>query len=514
MSVNRTAPPVILIVAACILGLSPILDAQQGDAPKLPPPASAPAGDMLQIDLGKSEIIHTPWKAARVAVTDNRVADVQVLSPDQVLVQAKALGATDVIIWNDREQARRMQLQVVINLDVLRGELRRMFPRSRLEVAQARDVLMIAGSLDRAEQAVTLRKFMDVLGVKYVDLTRVSGVQQVQLQVRIAEASRTAIRALTINTFVGGSDFFAGARPAAINAVPIAPIFVAPASGADIGGRVPLVLGGAAPASSVTLFGGFPRVPLEFFLQALAENQYMRVLAEPNLVAVSGEEASFLAGGEYPIPIAQANSTGGVAITIEYREFGVRLKFRPVVLGDGMIELHVAPEVSQLSDVGAVEVSGFRVPSLITRRAETTLQLKNGQTFGMAGLIQQTTAARSSRVPGLGDLPVLGALFRSVRYENNETELVVLVTANVVEPMNESRLPAPGASHLSPNDWELYALGRIDGTPPMISCESACEIKQMGLDRLKGPGAWDCYDEPAPARRPMGAYPATQPENR
>jgi pilus assembly protein CpaC len=180
-------------------------------------------------------------------------------------------------------------------------------------------------------------------------------------------------------------------------------------------------------------------------------------------VALSGEEASFLAGGEFPIPIVQSSGGAGGssnAVTIQYKEYGVRVTFRPVVLGDGTIRLNTAPEVSNLSDVGAVVISGFRVPALITRKAETTLELNSGQTFAMAGLLQNTTEAQNSRVPGLGDLPILGPLFRSVRYQKKETELIILVTASLVEPMSLAEVPPlPGFLHSDPNDGSSILRG-------------------------------------------------------
>jgi pilus assembly protein CpaC len=167
------------------------------------------------------------------------------------------------------------------------------------------------------------------------------------------------------------------------------------------------------------------------------------------------------------------------------------------VLGDGTIRLNAAPEVSNLTDVGAVVIGGFSVPALITRKAETTLELKNGQTFAMAGLLQHDDQAINSRIPGLGDLPILGPLFRSVRYRKQETELVVLVTASLVEPMSlASAPPVPGFSHVEPNDWELYVEGRIEGKEPAkIDADDAKWLEQIGLDQLVGPGAWDSHNK-------------------
>ena len=236
----------------------------------------------------------------------------------------------------------------------------------------------------------------------------------------------------------------------------------------------------------------------EFDLAAGASEMELDLLANPTLVALSGEQASFLAGGEYPIPVVQGTG-GGDSITIEYREYGVRVMFRPTVLGDGTIRLHAAPEVSNLSDVGALVLGGFSVPALIVRKAETTLELKNGQTFAMAGLLQHDNQAINSSIPGLGELPILGPLFRSVRYQRRETELVVLVTASLVEPMSlASTPPVPGFLHSEPSDWELYIEGRIEGKEPAkIDPDDARFLEQMGLNRLVGPGAWDSYNAPA-----------------
>jgi pilus assembly protein CpaC len=320
---------------------------------------------------------------------------------------------------------------------------------------------------------------MEFSGLKYVDMTTLAGVQQVQIKVMVAEASRTAIRQLGINAFLNRPD-----------------LNLASQIGPDVGGALNP---GGANSSATTLFANFPNSDFSIFIQALAENQYLRVLAEPSLVALSGEEANFLAGGEFPIPVVQnagGTSDNGNALSIEYKKFGVQLHFRPTVTGDGTIRLHVAPEVSELSNTGAIVLEGFSIPGLLTRRAETTVELRSGQTFGMAGLISQTTQARSSRVPGLGDLPILGALFRSVRYQHGDTELVLLVTASLVDPLTvANRPPVPGEFHVMPNDWEVYALGRIEGEAKARISESDAEwLRKTGLNRLRGPGAWASYD--------------------
>jgi pilus assembly protein CpaC len=259
--------------------------------------------------------------------------------------------------------------------------------------------------------------------------------------------------------------------------------------------------------SSLTAVVGIPRADLEVFIQALAENQYLRILANPTLVALSGEEASFLAGGEFPIPIVQSGAgAGGTSITIDYKKFGVSLTFRPTVLGDGTIRLYTRPEVSELSSVGSVTLQGFQIPAISTRWAETTIELKSGQTFAMAGLMRSKINAISSRFPGLGDLPIIGPLFSSTRYAKDETEMVVMVTAVLVEPMNNAQTPPlPGFLHKEPSDWEFYIGGRIEGKEPArINSADAERLKQMGLDKLMGPGAWDSYgNSAAPSQAEM-----------
>jgi len=365
-------------------------------------------------------------------------------------------------------------------------------------VSQTGGVLVVRGSLARVEDVTELKRYLDATGLKCVNQTSVAGVQQVLLQVRLAEVSRTAIRQLSINAFKGGDHFFGASQIGPDAGGAINPINVNLANAVG-------TLGASSLSPSVSILAGFPNSDLVFFIQALAENQYLRVLAEPNLVSLSGEEATFLAGGEYPIPIVQGATAGGggSSITVEYKKFGVQLRFRPVVLGDNTIRLLVAPEVSELSTQGAVTIQGFQIPSLLTRQIETTLELKSGQTFCMAGLINRSVNARSSRVPGLGDLPILGPLFRSVRYVNGETELVVLVTASLVEPQSlATRPPLPGVFHSAPTDWELYAQGRIAGrAAPVLSESDVNWMKKMGLGSLKGPGPWETYGQPASGSR-------------
>ncbi len=461
---------------------------------------NADGTEKITIVAGQSHVIKAPWPTVRVAVTDPKIADVQILTPTQVLLQGLKVGSTDLILWSqDETKIWQMTVHVTLDVAVHEQKLLELFPHCKLDLSQSGDVLIVKGLLRSSEQAAQLKTYLDTAQMKYVDMTSLAGVQQIQLQVRVAEVSRSAIRALGVNAIWRDNDYFAAVRPGSDSGGALVPgAGFVPSSGQSALSPLDFETTDTSLPDSLTAIIGIPRADLEVFLQALAENQYVRILANPTLVALSGEEATFLAGGEYPIPVPQGGGgggTGGTTITVEYKEYGVRLTFRPTVLGDGTIRLYAAPEVSALTSVGGLQQQGFNVPALITRRAETTIELKSGQSFAMAGLISNKTNAINSRIPGIGDLPILGPLFRSVRYQKDETELVVLVTAILVEPMNEAQTPPlPGFLHKEPNDWELYLGGKIEAAEPaMINSADAEWLQQMGLDKLMGPGAWDTY---------------------
>jgi pilus assembly protein CpaC len=334
-----------------------VLIALSRQAPAQTAPATEPATPAVitaaqqtapvALTIGRTSTVTAPWPVKRIAVTDPKVADIQMISPRQVMITGKTAGTTDLLMWNSNEEAITRPVTVAPDHSALQTELARLFPDAKIEVHQSNDQLVINGLFTRAEQAKELHRFLEGANVKYVDATTVAGVQQVQIKVTVAEANRTAIRALGINAFQSGGDFFGGSTIGPDGGGPINPLSIGvPAGTAASGGRLPFnFLSDTSVSPAATLFAGFPDANLQFFVQALAENQYLRVLAEPSLVALSGQEASFLAGGEFPIPVVQGagSSTSGTSITIEYKEFGVRLRFRPTVMGDGTIRLHVAP---------------------------------------------------------------------------------------------------------------------------------------------------------------------------
>jgi pilus assembly protein CpaC len=304
----------------------------------------------------------------------------------------------------------------------------------------------------------------------------------------VAEVAKSAVDALGVNLaftdgIAAGFSNIGGVNP-----------FSTIAGGA-IGDLVP-------PNPSVTLFGAgrVGNTDLRAFVSALRENNLMRILAQPNLVAISGQEASFLAGGEFPIPVPQGGSGNTTTITIEFREFGVRLKFVPIVLGDGRIRLKLSPEVSDLDFTTAVRFGGFVVPGLTQRKVSTTVELIDGQSLAIAGLLNQNVTANKSVVPLLGDLPVLGPLFRSVRYQRKETELVVLVTPRVVGAMNPGEVGAlPGENWRHPTEWDLF-LNQDIGSP-----EGGPQGAGRAAGPTTGPATADAAQRTAP-RRYVGTW--------
>lgn len=470
------------------------------DAPTIISPNGSDLEDkILCMEVGRYTAMKTDWPIRLVATADPEVAGAELVQGEEgeplteILIQSTGMGSTDLLIFGFDGEVWGCEIKVDINPEHLNEDLSNLFPRSAINVTRSEDVYFISGILEKSAQVQQLHSFMDSAEIKYVDMTTVAGLHQVQIQVKVAEVNRGAIKDMGVNILHSSSNFVGGSFTGSASGGATNPVQIGVPQGANAADGLPFFFNSNSGINPfVTLFAGFPKADLSFYIQALAENQFLRVLAEPTLVALSGEEASFLAGGEFPIPVPQGGDGGGTTITIEYKEFGVKLNFTPQVLGDGTIRLHIAPEVSELSDIGALEIAGFRIPSILSRRAETTLELKSGQTFSMAGLLNQFSSARNSRTPILGDLPILGSLFRSVSYQTGESELVVLVTATLVEPVSYGdRIPLPGDLHEAPSDWNLFINGYIEN--PEAYADDRTDTD--GLAQLEGPGAWDSYEE-------------------
>lgn len=430
----------------------------------------------LRLMVDRGAVLTAGRNIKRVSVAQPDIADVNVISPTRVLITAKKPGNTQIILFDGDDSSQTVNVVVENDLQALRARYKKLFPQARIEVTSDNDTLLLTGqvpNLTVAEQVVALAQ---PYGKKVLNLTEIAGGQQIMIKVRFAEVSRQAISALGMNTAFATGSFFGGAN----NASGVNPIVLAPTGGighlpqpsvGDLSGTV------SGPASTANIYGGgqIGTFFFEAFLTALRQNNLARILAEPNLTVISGQEANFLAGGEYPFPVPQ-NSGGGTTITINYKEYGVRLKFTPVVLGDGRIRLKVAPEVSQLDYQNAVNINGYRVPGLTQRKLQTVVELGEGETFAVAGLLNNTVTADKQVTPLLGDLPVIGPMFRSVRYQRSETELVVIVTPYVVGGIKPDQVPTlPGEFWRHPTDDQLFFKQDLGG--PVMHKEKKPEAK-------------------------------------
>jgi pilus assembly protein CpaC len=438
----------------------------------------------LAMVMNKSTVLSTRTAYKRVSVGAPEIADVNPIGPNNILVTAKKPGTTQLIVWDDADRSQVIDLAVQVDLAALQEQFKQQFPGSKIELSMSNGQVVLRGqapSLVAAEQAVQLAQ---PYANKVLNFLEISGGQQVMLQVRFAEVSRSATNQLGFNFgSTDGRSFFGN------NIGQINPLGTKDSSVAGGGA----VLSIQTPNPAVTLFGSalVGDTAIAYYIAALRQNNLLRILAEPTLTAISGEEASFLAGGSFPIPVTQGGGTGagGTAITVEYRTFGVKLKFTPVVLGDGKIRLKVAPEVSDLDFTTAVRFNGFVIPGLTERKLQTVIEMREGQTFALAGLLNNNVSATKDVTPVLGDVPVLGALFRSVRYQRKETELVVIVTPRLVEAVNPAQVPVlPGERWRHPTEGDLFWQRDIGGPAgdPKRAASPAGRAASGEAPRFKG----------------------------
>ncbi len=439
----------------------------------------------ITVPIHRSVTIESTVEATRADVINRAIADVQVVSPRRMLVTGNSFGTTTVVLTGGDKQ---YVFEVTVELDLVafQDSIKRIDPQSDAKATSVRGNVLLVGtvsSADRARRIVELAELFVPRNAEGAPLTRiqnhmeVAGEQQVMLRCVVAEVSRAATRELGINGFLAGENFkdaFVVNQLGGIN-----PINIGAAASSLVTENLPFLTGenGIPMTRTPTLSLGFPRVQTQLFLKAMADNQLLSVLAEPNLVAISGETATFLAGGEFPIPVPQGNQQ----VTIEFREFGVRLNFTPIVRGNQLIRLRVAPEVSELDFTTAVQIEGFVVPGLTSRATETTVELGSGQTIAIAGLLNEQSRGLASRIPGAGDIPVLGALFRSVNYRSALTEMIVLVTPEIVAPLDaHQKVRLPGEDIDRPNDWELYVKGEVEPAKEKCCNRNPCPHVRAG----------------------------------
>jgi pilus assembly protein CpaC len=438
VSIVRVIAPILIIWV-----LSPT--ALLAQAPPAPPIESAVGAELeatpVSLLVGRSTVIDTGSPIARVSLTSADIADALVTSPNQLLLNGKMPGTISMFVWQRGGALRRYEIAVQRDLARLQGQLKELFPSQAIEAHSngrqivlsgtvpdkdivARVVDVAAGYVERREDVVTL------LALPPAQPARSN---QVLLRVRFAEVSRSALTELGVSFFTGPTGIRNTLGRVTTQQFPSTQFqeMEWSKSSSDFGAPVDAASGKFTFSDFLNFFVLSEKYDLGLLLRALQTRGLFQSLAEPNLVAESGKEASFLAGGEFPIPIAQG-SGANIGISVQFKEFGVRLTFTPTVIGE-RVHLKVRPEVSVLDFNNAVVFSGFRIPALTTRRTETELELANGQTFAIAGLMNNSMTQTLAKVPGIGDIPILGYLFRSKAARKDQTELVVMITPQILE---------------------------------------------------------------------------------
>lgn len=402
---------------------------------------------VVRVTKGKPQTVRIDRAFSEIVVGDPEIADVESLTDRSFYIRGDKIGTTGIALF-DKSKALIGQMDIEVTYDAtgLRKVLRNRLPKSKIRVSTANGSLVLSGSAKDAPSVVEAKAIAEKYGENVLSSVRVTSAQQVQLEVRFIEAERNKSKELGIRWEVASKHFgsILGAAGLVTTSVPFG-----------------TVLG------SILNNG----VSADALVSALEARGVARRLAEPNLVALSGHKASFLAGGEFPIPVARGDQG---EVTVEFKKFGVGLEFTPTVLKDGIINLHIAPEVSEIDVANSVKYGDIEIPSLSVRRASTTVQLRDGQSFVMAGLLQNSNTVSRRQFPWLGDIPILGALFRSVSYRRKETDLVIIVTPRLVRPI------APGRRIVTPLD------STIPGSDVDIFLRGKDEYRRGGMVRVVG----------------------------
>jgi pilus assembly protein CpaC len=412
------------------------------------------ADGKVQIAIGKQSIVKTSVKIAKLSIGNAEVADVLATSADTVLVTAKKSGATQIIVWDDTGRTETVEVLVNTDLAGLTDQMLKSLPNTPIEVAEANGAIVLRGRVQSAQQAAQAQLLAEQFG-KVVNFIEIAGGQRISVKVQFAEVSRSVQNDLGINWgFSDGRNVF-GSR---VGGLGTSGGYAFNRGGGGIGGILT-----PDPTSNIVLFGRGLVGANEFsyLVNALKQNNLMRMLAQPYITTNSGEAGEIFAGGEFPVPVP---SDSGGSPTIDYREFGIRLKCTPTALGNGNILMKVEYEVSDLDFSSAVNVLGVQVPGLRKRSGSQTIELAEGQTLPLGGLFDSQTVANIQKVPGLGDIPYIGALFRSTSFQRRETELVVLITPDLAGAFNPDEVPAmPGSGWRNPSDAEMAFHGDQGG---------------------------------------------------
>jgi len=416
----------------------------------------------IDVQVGQSRVIDFDQDIDRVSSSDPKVVETHPISFRQVLINGLQFGQVNLIAWSKPKingEASRMlvfDVYVQVNLSLIDNQIKILFPKENIQLSQANNSVVLSGTVTRPELSEQAQKIIEAAGLKVTNLLKspVMDAVQVQLQIRVAEVNRAVLRELSTAYGVLNSalpTFISAAGPAAFGAYTVTDEIIKNAAGdPGIFRRENLAV---TPSSALNIFLGNSNnsAVTQTFIRALNSRGALRALAEPNLIAMHGQKASFLAGGEFPIPVIQSVTSGQSAITVIFKTFGVKLEFTPTIIDENHIRLELEPEVSSLDFASGVTLQSITIPGLRVRRAKTMLELRDGQSFALAGLIDNREQVNLSKIPLLGDIPVLGELFKSRSFQRNETELLFLATVKLVEPLNPDQLPRlPGVSELKP----------------------------------------------------------------
>jgi pilus assembly protein CpaC len=386
----------------------------------------------LHLLVGRSLVISSPTRIKRISLADPTIAEAVVISPRQIVVNGKAPGGVSLLLWDEADQSQAFEVSVDTDALGLSAKIHSLFPAESVKVETARDAVMLSGRVSSVAVADKIVEMAKNISPKVTNLLQapVSPAGQIMLQVRFAEVNRVALNQFGLNIL---------SLPGAKNVGTISTQQFSPPQLANTSNGVGSTLG---VSNLLNLSYVRQDINLAATIQALQQNNVLQILAEPNLLTASGKEASFLAGGEFPFPILQSTNGGGFAgITIQFKEFGVRLNFTPTLTLDGLIHLKVEPEVSSLDFTNALTLQGFTIPALSTRRVKSEMDLADGQSFAIAGLIDNRVTDQLDKIPGLGDIPILGKLFQSWSKQKSTDELLVLVTPHIVQPLTAANTP-------------------------------------------------------------------------
>jgi len=452
---QQSAPPV----------SSPSSTPEQGPAAsaQMPSEAESHGAAPLRVMVGKSLLINTTERLKRVSVTDPGVADAIVVTPTQILVHGRSAGEVSLLIWDELERSRSFDLRVDVDVSAAAEEERRIFPDEQITVTPSRSAIVLSGHVTTEDIAKRAEMIAAAYSKNVVNVLTFGpvGAQEILLEVKFAEVDRSAALQLGVNYFTPGTGHTTGT----LGTGQFGGSTVSTSSATTTtspNGTTTTSTSGTAPTINLTnplnLFLFRSDINFGVVVQALQQKNLLQILAEPNLIAVNGKEASFLAGGEFPFPMVQPGQ-GFTAVTISFKEFGVRLRFTPVIMPNGNIHLRVVPEVSELDFTNGLTISGFNIPALSTRRADTEFELRDGQSFVIAGLMDNRLTEIANKIPGLGDIPILGNLFKSKNLQKSKTELMVLCTVHRISPNNQ---PPAG-----PNDPQPFLdKEKFDGKKP------------------------------------------------